>query len=372
MKMVFYIYSKCIKRKKLYYFMKYRIIITNFNQKYNYMKRNSFNKLYSDYKIRNKKYENLKNNYLMNESQFYPFTPRLSFNGHFFNPNKIFPSVNNYGKKYYYSNNGFPFYKGMNDLKRCNYSQKKLIKDDRNNEKNKNYSYLYRLKTINKRNFNSYKNQKVVSSITSRINKNINDQISQYINNYELLKVHNFLNKTNPNISKKSNGKQNFFQSKESKSKSKNQNKNNKINHKLLCNINKSLNPSTYGGLELAKTNYTIHPKNSNNNFQNGNNVFSNVNSVSSRVNETTNNNTHYLNGIKIISGANECYYDFYDGNKNINNEQRTELSLQSLSDSKMLELASQYANEEDNSSENFQMNNILHSKKKYRNKINQ
>ena len=45
------------------------------------------------------------------------------------------------------------------------------------------------------------------------------------------------------------------------------------------------------------------------------------------------------------------------------------ELSLQSLSDSKMMELANKYANEDDNSSENYRMNNIVHSKKKYKNK---
>ena len=70
---------------------------------------------------------------------------------------------------------------------------------------------------------------------------------------------------------------------------------------------------------------------------------------------------------------VNEYFYDFNKKDSNDkNDDQKTTQSLQSLSDSKMLELASQYANEEDNSSENFQMNNILHSKKKYKNKINQ
>ena len=61
----------------------------------------------------------------------------------------------------------------------------------------------------------------------------INDQISQYMNNIDLLKTHKLLNKTNPNISKKSEEKQSCFKLNESKSK--NKNKNNKINHKLLC-----------------------------------------------------------------------------------------------------------------------------------------
>ena len=373
MKMVFYIYSKCLKRKKLYYFMNYRMITTILNQKNNLTKRNSFNKLYSHYKIRNEKFEKLKNEYLMNESESCPFTPRLSFHGGFYNPNKLFPSVDNFGKKYfYYSNYKFPSYRGMNCLKRFDYNPKKIIKNYRIDEENKEYSNIYNLKDTNKRNFNGYKNQKSLFSISSRINKNINDQISQYMNNIDLLKTHKLLNKTNPNISKKSEEKQSCFKLNESKSK--NKKKNNKINHKLLCYSNKSLNPSsTNGGIEFAKTNYTNPPKNSNNNFKNGNNIFSNINSASSRINDTTNNNSRYLNGIKMVSGVKEFFYDFYPGNRNNNNEQRTELlSLQSINDSKMLELASKYIDEEDDSSENYKMNNILHSRKKYKNKINQ
>ena len=71
-----------------------------------------------------------------------------------------------------------------------------------------------------------------------------------------------------------------------------------------------------------------------------------------------------------MISGVNECFYDFnHKDNNNKNNIHRDELSMQSLSDSKMMELASKYATEDDNSSENYQMNNILYNKKKYKNK---
>ena len=42
---------------------------------------------------------------------------------------------------------------------------------------------------------------------------------------------------------------------------------------------------------------------------------------------------------------------------------------MQSLSDSKMMELASKYITEEDNSSENYYMNNIIYNKKKYKNR---
>ena len=95
--------------------------------------------------------------------------------------------------------------------------------------------------------------------------------------------------------------------------------------------------------------------------------MLSNINSVSSRMNEP---NTHFLTGLKMISGVNECFYDFNkdNDNKNYSNNHRDELSMQSLSDSKMMELANKYLTE-DESSENYKMNNILHSKKKYKNK---
>ena len=70
-----------------------------------------------------------------------------------------------------------------------------------------------------------------------------------------------------------------------------------------------------------------------------------------------------------MISGVNEYFYDFNTNGKNYN---KGELSLQSLSDSKMMELASKYLSDDDNSSENYKMNNILYSKKKYRNKSKQ
>ena len=339
-KKIFFIYSKYLKRKELYYFTKFRIITLILKNKNNRMKKHiyhdkTFNKLFYDYTLRNKKKEKLKNNYLMNESEFYPFSPRFTHSGYFANPNKIFPSVNNFGKNYYYSNNEFPLNK------------------------------KYNLKGINKNFLNNKKNQSL------KVNKNINDQLSKYLKNSELLRNHNFLNKTNPNITKKNNEKQRFLKSNRAKSKKEN-NQISKTSHKLLYKSNKSLNPSSLGGLELAKTNYTNTKQNSNINIRSGNNILSNVNSASSGINNT-NNNSNFLNGIKMISGNNEFFYDFNPYNRNMNkNEQKTELTMQSLSDSKMLELAGKYVNEEDNSSENYQMNNILHSKKKYKSRINQ
>ena len=201
--------------------------------------------------------------------------------------------------------------------------------------------------------------------ISSIINKKINEKSSQYLNDFDLFrKQNNFLNKTNPNIIKKFNEEE---QSIIKLNKSKTKNQNSKKSHKLLFNSEKSLNPSSNGGLDLAMTNYTNQQKNSNVNKKSGNNILSNVNSASSRINDT-NNKSPFLNGVKMMSGINEFFYDFNSGNKNLNNnEQKTDISIQSLSDSKLMELAAKYANEEDNSSENYQMNNILHSKKKYK-----
>ena len=324
-----------------------------------------FNKLFYDYTLRDKKKEKIKNSYFMNESGYYPFSPRFNHIGYFDYPNKIFPSVNNFGKKYYYSNTEFPLNKQINSFNH-NYTQRKNItEDEKNYEENKNTTLtLYNLKGINKRFLN---NNKKNSSL--KINKNVNDQLSKYLKNFKLLRNHNSLNKTNPNIAKKSNEKQSFIRT--NRSKSKNENKIN-ITPKLLYNSNKSLNPSSLSRFEQVKTNYTITQKNSNNNIKSGNNILSNVNSDCSKINNT-NNNSNFLNGIKIIPGNTEFFYDFNPYNRNMNkNEQKTEITIQSLNDSKMLELAGKLANEEDDSSENYQMSNILHSKKKYKSRINQ
>ena len=48
--------------------------------------------------MRNKKIEKLKNNYLINESELYPFTPRFTHSEYSAFPNRIFSSVNNFIK----------------------------------------------------------------------------------------------------------------------------------------------------------------------------------------------------------------------------------------------------------------------------------
>ena len=81
MKKMFSIYSKNLKRKKLYYFMKFYKIIEILKIKDNKSNlffnngRRTHNKLHNDYQFRNDKKENMEINQLYNESELYPFSP---------------------------------------------------------------------------------------------------------------------------------------------------------------------------------------------------------------------------------------------------------------------------------------------------------
>ena len=166
------------------------------------------------------------------------------------------------------------------------------------------------------------------------------------------------LNKNNKNSNKipiKHNDRKIYSESKEcifSFNKGDNNIKN-KTKNSSKKNSNGSLNPSSLG-MDNMRTFYTNKVKNSNN----GEKVTSNVNSESSRIIETQYNG---LNGLKMASGEiNEYFYDFnFDKRKS-----DTHQTLQSLSDSKMLELANHYLSEEEDSMENYQMNNIIFNKK--------
>ena len=130
----------------------------------------------------------------------------------------------------------------------------------------------------------------------------------------------------------------------------KNKNNNTDLSQK---NSNKSLNPSSLG-VEHMKTFYTN---------KQGNGVISNINTASDRMLDTQ---YHFLGGLKMASGeVNEYFYDF-NNNKKSNRDKNDDVqSLQSLSDSKMLEIANMYLSDEENSVENYQMNNIIYNKKK-------
>ena len=307
----------------------------------------SFNRLYNDYNLRLKKKENIKNYYLINESESYPYRPKFENKEFFPFSTRVMPSVYNFGKKYYNPNNNY--------FNR-NYTSRRNITDNYNNlEENKNNCHN-----------NNLNNKKAISS---RINKDINENLFQYLTNSKLKNIPNMISPINfsrqknlfPHTNNKISTNNKNVNKLKSKSKPKN-NSNNNINNDLNYCTTKSLNPSSLSGVEHLKTNYTNQQKI--NNIKSSNAILSNVNSASSRIND-----------LKMISGIGDYFYDFNSGrkrnyNNNVNSEQR-DLSMQTISDSKIMELAAKYVNDEDNSSENYHMNNVIYSKKKYINKKN-
>ena len=233
-------------------------------------------------------------------------------------------------------------------------------KNNRNlnhNDKKHNNNYLNttprkRKKSYNKLNlgnkfdFEGHKISPLINDIKSPYNANVNNYFNKNNKNSKISEKFNKNNKIN-----------NKYDIKYNNLKDKKENNNSKKNS------NASLNPSSVG----MKTFYTNKPINTNNNIGTG--VGSNINSTSSRKFD---NQNHFLNGLRMTSGeVNEYFYDFNKKDyKDKNEDQKTTQSLQSLSDSKMLELANYYINEEeDDSTENYQMNNVVYNKKKQNNK---
>ena len=487
MKKMFYIYSKYLRIKKLYYFMKFYKITEIIkikdikSNKYLNNGKKIYSNLYNDYTLRNTKKENMKVNQLYSESELYPFSPLINHSGYTtigsnnftpytsryssytkFNPNKkrsniiqTFPNrrsiltenslfdKQNFNNNNYMNNNDI-FQKYQNDYSDNN--KKGKYEDLKSNYFNNTDYGFY--SPINK--------QKKKKTIHLNRNEDINSQISEYLNNFEknnkkinLLNPKNIYNSMNNNndyypykrnksnnnirqgnkfnikskgkplflnnnensyditrnkevdnyINKRINQKKNNNNNKDSFSFKKNQinkkpiifnneysqNNNDKNNNKLYNeskdyfysfnqennnknnnkdyskkNSNASLNPSSLGN-EYTKTFYTNKQKTSNNNLNIGG---SNINSASSRAMDTQ---YHFLNGLKMASGeVNEYFYDFNSKRRDKNDDQKSVQSLQSLSDSKILELANHYLPEEDDSVENYQMNNIIYNKKKF------
>jgi hypothetical protein len=315
--------------------------------------------------------------------------------------------INDYN---YLDNNNSNLYGYQNDY----FNNNKYKKDNLPNRNNLNRTD-YRFHTPNHKNRNGIKNK----SIYSNTDDQINSQIFQYLNNFRKnnrnlnnnsKKINNNYMKTTPRRRIKSNIKlnlgnkfnidghkisplinntespynskiDNYFNKNGKKIKNSRINerlneynklknkydikysnlkdKKEKNNNKSKQNSNASLNPSSVG----MKTFYTNKPITTNNNIGTG--VGSNINSASSRKLDHQN---HFINGLRMTSGeVNEYFYDFNKKDSNDkNDDQKTTQSLQSLSDSKMLELANYYINEEDDSTENYQMNNVVYNKKKH------
>ena len=276
-------------------------------------------------------------------------------------PNKSNTFMNNsdfYSKRRYKSNN--------NINNRSNYD---IIDQGKgiftNNNDNSNIINNKKIGEIenyfNKKNNNKYKNNFKLNKERLSFKKNHNNSNNNKVNNSAIKYSKNKYNQNNnedKNNNKIYNDSKDYFYSFNK------ENNNNYLNNNKGAskkNSNASLNPSSLG-FDHMKTFYTNNKKNSNNNVNIAN---SNINSASSRMMDT---HYHFLNGLKMMSGeVNEYFYDFNSSKKGKNDDERSVQSLQSLSDSKMLQLAQHYLSEEDEDSvENYQMNNILFNRKKH------
>ena len=422
--------------------------------------RKIFNRLYNDYSIRNLKKENMKKNRFNSQSELYPFSPLINQSGYTtsFTPNIKINSPNSTRFSSYRKSNpinqNWDTNSEYNPLWRRNtltegnlYANKNPYKfkdynyftnNDYNNNDNiipgypNDYLYNSKLKKpgyfnkniLNKTDYGFYtpnnnnknRRNKRNRNIYSNKDDEINNQISQYLNNFRdnNKKLNEYMNTSrglSPKKKSKSNNKfmkgnlfnisgqakdnerpyntniDNYFNKQSGKKNTKKNNnlkkkdennkkiyndskdyfytfnkENNKNdiknNNNSKKNSNASLNPSSLG----TKTFYTNRPITTNNNLNTGNGVLSNINSASSRMLDTQN---HFLNGLRMTSGeVNEYFYDFNNNRRGKNDDENTTQSLQSLSDSKMLELANYYVNDEDDSVENYQMNNIVYNRR--------
>ena len=139
-------------------------------------------------------------------------------------------------------------------------------------------------------------------------------------------------------------------------------NSNNTINY-----ISNSASQTNNPGANRTSTNYSIG--------QGRNSHFSSNKDLQKKINNSVNknNNNNYSkneNNKKVVipyeisSGIVDEYFgDSID--KNTNSSNSNKISLQSLSDSKMIELADHYKLADDSSSD-YRMNNIIHNKKEY------
>ena len=422
--------------------------------------RKIFNRLYNDYSIRNLKKENMKKNRFNSQSELYTFSPLINQSGYTtsFTPNIKINSPNSTRFSSYRKSNPINqnwdtnseynplwrrntltegnLYGNKNPNKFTDYNY--FTNNDYNNNDNiipgypNDYLYNSKLKKpgyfnkniLNKTDYGFYtpnnnnknRRNKRNRNIYSNKDDEINNQISQYLNNFRdnNKKLNEYMNTSrglSPKKKSKSNNKfmkgnlfnisgqakdnerpyntniDNYFNKQSGKKNTKKNNnlkkkdennkkiyndskdyfytfnkENNKNdikkNNNSKKNSNASLNPSSLG----TKTFYTNRPITTNNNLNTGNGVLSNINSASSRMLDTQN---HFLNGLRMTSGeVNEYFYDFNNNRRGKNDDENTTQSLQSLSDSKMLELANYYVNDEDDSVENYQMNNIVYNRR--------
>ena len=145
----------------------------------------------------------------------------------------------------------------------------------------------------------------------------------------------------------------------------------------MINNSNNSNTQSNNAGLNHVSTNYSVGPGghsyySSNRDSQKKNNY--NDNSKNNNDNNKKNkNNKNQINSkapipLQISAGIVDEYFRDSIGKRSSNNSNNSSnrISLQSLSDSKMMELAGNYKLGEESSSDNYQMNNVIHNKKQF------
>ena len=324
-------------------------ILNNKNKKYGYPSTRNLNR--TDNPINNHKNKNIysnKDNEINNQISGY-------LNN--FQNNKT--RMNNFNSMNNTNNDLYPKKRNKSNInisRGSNYdiiNQRKTQFNNNHQNQSLNNTNFKRSKELD-RYFNKNNNHKNIKLDNNRLNYTINS------NNKNRNVKNNSKSKNNNNEDDKNskiiyNDSRDYFYSFNKENKKRNNNKD--LSKK---NSNLSLNPSSLG-VDHMKTSYTNKPIISNT----INGVTSNINSASERILDTQ---YHFLNGLKMASGeVNEYFYDFNNGKKSIKEQNDDTQSLQSLSDSKMLELANKYISDEDNSVENYQMNNIIYNKKKYK-----
>ena len=144
----------------------------------------------------------------------------------------------------------------------------------------------------------------------------------------------------------------------------KKRNSSNTINNNSISN-SQTNNPVA----NRSSTNYSI-VKGRNSYFSSNKDLQKGINNS---INQNNNNYSKNEKNIKVISPyeiSSGIVDEFFrDSIGRSSNNSKSRISLQSLSDSKMVELAGHYKLADDSSSDNYRMDNIIHSKKEYNRK---
>ena len=269
---------------------------------------------------------------------------------------KVFNPKNNYNKEildHLYENN---YINNNKNLKKQDFGFNKRKKDNNNNNKN---NIFFEINTAKK------PNSKYSIFNSNNINENSTNKSKDFLfrnnQNKKEIPYNKIFNKdliSSSNFSFMNNSKK-IQNNKDTKS----INKSNPINN----NSNNSNTQSINAGVNRVSTNYSIGPGvhsyySSNRDTQKRNN-----NNTMNKIKGQINSKPPSL--LQITPVIVDDFFKESSQKKNSNNSSN-EVSLQSLSDSKMLELAGHYGLGEESSSDNYQMNNVIHNKIHFKKKF--